>query len=756
MTVSLENAEAKLQGNGSTVTFPLGMEVHDASTIEASKWTGSTRVNLVLDIDFTVTDLDNELGATLTYPISGSPMSNGEFIYVKRRTPQIQSTTGNIVNELDPVAIEERFDRLTMMIQELEGKLARALTMSTDQVADFVPTPNGFFGTNSAGLPVIVGGISTSLEVISGIVVWEGATVASLENDTDLAYGSGTVAVSVGDIVRAGGYRYQVVAGNAGTYDLQTAGAVRLVALDIELGAYASTINASKATAFINAAITAGKGLITAGTRTLSSVSISALSSLSLVGSAKSIWKRAVGAVNLLTFNSPVNLFIQDLTLNGDWSNLGTNGHGLVMIDAQKSTVINYTADDFGGLDVTNGGAALLLYPADGSSLLQKNIVAMARMSGPTASEKSFGLIAASSQLSVVGLNIVSDFTNYGLEFKNNSYHNVMGMCTGSFSRYSFGLGFEGSYYNEYNVFGLLASKDSDVALQFAHAKHNVAVGLAAHSDAPPNTFANGHSYGLHIETGSDENIGLGILTTGSAMTHPLRIRGSRNAVSIADYSAADAAVTINNGAQENYVELLHIGNKAETIKSLIDDQNSPIIVKGPGANIIDSPVTREYFGSITDAFTWGLDGLGQSYNHYSTTSFRFEGYNGQSILGLGVKVNMQSGIRIVTQTDPDEACLVYQKHVTLPYWRLDVEKTQVLRIEKTNFLPVSHNGIALGKNDQAWGDAFVKNLRFTPDTVSVPLENGSVTAIRVSNTQIALKFKGTDGTTRTCNLTFA
>lgn len=756
MTVSLTTAETKLYGNGVTTIFTLPMEVQTAESLLVDLWVGDDRTALTLGVHYTVSDLDNEAGATLTYPVAGTVLAAGQYLYVRRRTDLTQQTTGNIANELDPETISAQFDKIAMQVQELNARLDRALRMATSNAPSFTPTPNAFFGTDGAGNPTLLTDVPTDLTIVSGIVVWEGESVSALEQDTDLGYSAGAaVQVAVGNIVRAGGYAYQVLDGSASTYDIVTNGGVRLQSLDPALDAFASTTTASTVNSFLAKAATYGVGLLSSGLRSLAAISANAINTTSLLGVVGTIWQRAAGVTNFVTLTDPNNVRIDSLTLNGDWGTTGAAGHGLVLVDPVDVSIANLQTSDFGGLASGNGGAGLLAYPADGSSLIPRVFVTGSKFSADLLSEKSFGYIGASATQHIVLGCVAWNFSNYGLEFKNNAEFNVMAASVGASSRYSFGTGYEGIYYSTNNVFGLLASKDSDIALELSHARKTVVVGLNAAADSPPNTFGDGNAYGLHIGTGSDENIALGVLTTGAAMDYPVRIRGNRNAVQIADYSSAARTVTINNGAGENYVELLHIGNKAETITGLIEDQNAPVIAKGPGANVYDSPLTREYFGGIRDAFTWGLDGLANSYPWYSTTGFRFEGASGQTVLGLGVKDTKEAGVRVVAEAEANEAAWLYVLSAT-PYWRITVNAVDAFRLEETNFLPVTSYAAGLGKASQPWGDIYGQNLRLKPATTAVSLDNETLTFVRMSNTQIRLYYKGADGVTRTSNLNFS
>lgn len=756
MTVSLTNAESKVLGNGSTTVWALGFEVADEDELEVVRWfADGTSSALVLNVDYSVSDVGNELGSSITYPLSGSPLPPGQYLYIRRRTGLSQQLLGGAGNDLDSGAVAGQFDRVAMQIQELNAEMKRALKLATIAAPAFPPTANAFFGTDANGNPIMRSDTPTTLTVISGAIVWETTTVAALEADTDLGYSGGsTVVVAAGDLVRAAGFLYQVLDSGAASPDLTTAGGVKLQVMTNESAAFASTITAASLGKFFTRAGALGRGILSAVASTVNSISTS-ISNADIRGFLAAKLTRSASAVNLLTLNNTTGITLDSLWLTGGWSVNGNEGHGLVAISPNMLNVRSLVTEDFGGLESGNGGAGFLSYSQDGITPYERLRLSDSTFLGTPASEKSFGYVIANAKYAITYGNIAANTTHFGQEFKNNSQYCIMANGVSSNCTYSFGLGFEGVQSAQNNLFVGLVSANSDIGLLWAQASQNLLVGMVADADTAPNHFGDGNVYGLHIEVNSHENVAIGLLASGTAMDFPARIRGSRNVVQLADYSSAARTVTLNAGAQENYVEILHIGTKAHNIKGLIEDQNSPIITAGNGANVYDSPLTREYYGSTQDAFTWGLNGLGDTYRHFSTTGFRFEGKGGQTVLGLGVASTKEAGIRIGTSLVGDEGAFTYQLSAT-PYWRWDVDETQVMRLDTQALTPVTDQALDLGKSSLPWGDAFIGGLRMRPASVSPPMNNGDLTILVASNTQIEIRYKGTDGVTRSTTLTLS
>lgn len=748
MTVSLTNAEVKLLGNGSTTVWPLGFELKYDTGIVVHSWDAlGNKTLLTLNVDYTVSDLDNEAGATLT--LLGSPLPSGEYLYVVRQSNLTQQVTGGAEHELNALQIEAQLDQMAMQIQELKAELARALKMATAQPDEFVPVANGVFGTDAQGRAKILTDYSSTLTVVSGAIVWEGPTVADFLADTDLGYsGSANVQVAVGDLIRAGGFRYIVEDGAAATYDLESAGGVRVSSLEAVTAAFENFSD------FTTKALSFGYGLFENATISIPSTTIASVNELSLVGSAKSKLSKLSGSPNLLTFTSPQYLSMGDISFEGNYGSLAESGHGLVLRDAKDTLLFNLRFTGFGGLTADNGGAGILAYPNDGSSPLDRNTY-MAISATGSGSGKDFGMVLASARYNIVLGSMAQEMTNWGLEYKNNSVHNVMAASVGYSCRYSFGTGYGGALFAEHNVFGLLASQDSDIGFLWSHARNNLLVGLNVDVEDQPNTFGDNNAYGLHIEQNSDENVALGVVTSGAAMDYPIRIRGVRNVAVIADYSDAGKSLTLDSTAQGNYVELQHLGGKTVDVRSVITD--APNLWTGTTANVVDSPTTRQYYGSQSGAFTYGLDGLANTYSWGTFPDFRFEGKDGESVLGLGTKTGKQAGLVVVTSAAATEARFVYQLDASTPYWRMDVDETQIMRWDTTGMAPVTDASINLGKDTFRFNNAYFVNFKFQPPTaLGYSLVNGEVTITRPSNTQLRFHVKGSDGTIRTATLTLA
>lgn len=152
MVVQKENVRSVYIGNGSTTVFPITFEVNEAHP----EW-----VHLfILQDDNTYAETDNFIAdmtaKTVTYPQSGTPLADGKRIVIMRELPLQQQL--DLINQGDYYAedIEQAFDDLTMITQQLNDESSRSIKISIGSGDDIDaslpdPVPGMAFGWNSDG-----------------------------------------------------------------------------------------------------------------------------------------------------------------------------------------------------------------------------------------------------------------------------------------------------------------------------------------------------------------------------------------------------------------------------------------------------------------------------------------------------------------------------------------------------------------------------------------------------------------------------
>ena len=130
MTISTTTIKNSYSGNGSTsvfnYTFKITDEDHIQVIIRSASGTETTKTKTT---HYTVSGVGNSGGGQITFT-SGNIPANNETIVLRRSTPQTQ---GLDLIENDPMPaenLEDAFDKVTLIAQELQEQLDRSLKVS--------------------------------------------------------------------------------------------------------------------------------------------------------------------------------------------------------------------------------------------------------------------------------------------------------------------------------------------------------------------------------------------------------------------------------------------------------------------------------------------------------------------------------------------------------------------------------------------------------------------------------------------------
>lgn len=132
MGIGVEHTKDKLQGDGVTTTFPFSFPVTGKEQVKCIKVLSSGEEILILNTEYTVKV--NEIGGEVTYPLIGEALQEDEYILIYRSTAIKQDYSPDNGNTFDALVIRKEIDRLTMIAQELQEQLNRAVktTMSSN------------------------------------------------------------------------------------------------------------------------------------------------------------------------------------------------------------------------------------------------------------------------------------------------------------------------------------------------------------------------------------------------------------------------------------------------------------------------------------------------------------------------------------------------------------------------------------------------------------------------------------------------
>lgn len=140
MTIQSTTRKVQFLGNGVATSFPFTFKAFTTADFQATK-TSTTGIDtaLVLNTNFSVAlnaDQNASPGGTVTYPISGSPLANGEKLTILTAIAQKQNTDITNNGGFYPQVIEDEFDYLTILSQQLQEIADRTVKIpSSDNVA---------------------------------------------------------------------------------------------------------------------------------------------------------------------------------------------------------------------------------------------------------------------------------------------------------------------------------------------------------------------------------------------------------------------------------------------------------------------------------------------------------------------------------------------------------------------------------------------------------------------------------------------
>ncbi|MDC3162298.1 hypothetical protein OA670_01645 [Candidatus Pelagibacter sp.] len=142
MTISTTTIKNSYSGNGSTTTFNYTFKITDQDDIDVIiRSSSGTETTKTITTHYTVTGVGNSGGGTVVFTAGNIPAS-GETVVLRRSTPLTQ---GVDLIENDPLpanTLEDAFDKLTSISQELQEQLDRSLkvsrtaTLNTAEITD--------------------------------------------------------------------------------------------------------------------------------------------------------------------------------------------------------------------------------------------------------------------------------------------------------------------------------------------------------------------------------------------------------------------------------------------------------------------------------------------------------------------------------------------------------------------------------------------------------------------------------------------
>lgn len=143
MTVASTTARKTFAGNGSTTSFATSpmvfFDATDLTVYVVTTATGAVVATLTLNTDYTVTGGSGTTGTVATTGLYGAP-ATGQTLVIVRSLPRTQETDFENNDPNDADVAEEVADRIVMIAQELDAKLARTARLADSDVSGADPT----------------------------------------------------------------------------------------------------------------------------------------------------------------------------------------------------------------------------------------------------------------------------------------------------------------------------------------------------------------------------------------------------------------------------------------------------------------------------------------------------------------------------------------------------------------------------------------------------------------------------------------
>lgn len=205
MTVSNTTAKAgPFPGNGVATAFAFSFKCYDKTHVQVLRRTSGIDDTLVLDSDYSVSlnaDQNTSPGGSITYPLSGAPLTALQTLTALSAAPDTQATQLTNTGGFFPQTVENMVDLRTIVSHQNSEALGRALKFPATDSAPNPELPNaaaranqvlGFDANGDPSVVVTIGAIALPLSLAQGGLGAAHANVAGVRTTL------GIPAVSVG------------------------------------------------------------------------------------------------------------------------------------------------------------------------------------------------------------------------------------------------------------------------------------------------------------------------------------------------------------------------------------------------------------------------------------------------------------------------------------------------------------------------------------------------------------------------------
>lgn len=220
----------------------------------------------------------------------------------------------------------------------------------------------------------------------------------------------------------------------------------------------------------------------------------------------------------------------------------------------------------------------------------------------------------------------VTQGIGYAHELKNDSKHNNLWGLTSEYSNVCVAFGQDTGTGPSYNIAGNILAKSTDKAFSAGFATGNLINGLLHdQTDRPTNVLP----AAIELLGGASRNAIFAAAVHGTGANAAL-VTGDENYIELANFSTG-TAIRINAGSKRNVFHVPHPGSRT-SIMDAVNDLSGNVRGTADG-NVIVSPATGEYMGSLSGRFHFQLQPSGAAFinNH----RLRLDSAEG-ALIGIG------------------------------------------------------------------------------------------------------------------------
>lgn len=150
MTVASDTSKVIYDGNGSATSFTVPFLFFQNDDLHVFHYdSNDVETRLLEGTDYSVTGSGNISGGEVIYPLSGGPMPAGDKLAIKRVVDFKQETDLRNQGGYYPEVVEDQFDRVVMMTQDLKEQVGRAIKVGVASTTDPSEALQGVYDARS-------------------------------------------------------------------------------------------------------------------------------------------------------------------------------------------------------------------------------------------------------------------------------------------------------------------------------------------------------------------------------------------------------------------------------------------------------------------------------------------------------------------------------------------------------------------------------------------------------------------------------